>query len=193
MANRSIHDILNHLPLPVFVLDDDPTVVAWNGGVEALYGQSRDDIIGSDEYLGRDGNGNPRPTTANNAIDNSDTVIDKTEDEWRERPWLDQVVVTGTRVIETTSGDTHHFRIFVVPVYEDGEVVGAVEYLKDRIGEIVAHVEDIQTQTDHTTTTVTETDETIDEAVESVEDALSALEEVATLVDEITTNRSRPR
>ncbi|RQG99420.1 methyl-accepting chemotaxis protein [Natrarchaeobius oligotrophus] len=131
-APLSIHDVLDVFPMPAFVLDATHTVVAWNAAIEALYGRPREQVLGTDEYVGRDEDGNPVPTLADKILESPRTVPDFDGAETYDSPYTDGHIYTGNATIQTASGDARHFRLIGVPVFRDDEVIGVVQQFEDR-------------------------------------------------------------
>ncbi|WP_340098655.1 methyl-accepting chemotaxis protein [Salinibaculum salinum] len=159
-----IHVLLDRLPMPVFALDADHTVVAWNKGMEALYGRSRQEELGSDDYVGRDENGNKVMTLADKVLDatdeTSDTQAAENIDNFEKQTsrYCDHDVYTGRATIKTASGEPRHFQLTAVPVVKDGETLGAIQHFEDR-------------------TDIVRSQETTENAVEKVTATLEAIGE----------------
>lgn len=49
-AHRQLQDIIEFLPDPTFVIDNDKKVIAWNRAIEEMTGVSKGDIIGKGDY-----------------------------------------------------------------------------------------------------------------------------------------------
>lgn len=131
-SQLDIHDVLDFLPIPVFILDADHTVVAWNTAIERLYGRRRQEVLGSDEYVGRDENGRPVPTLADKILESPQTVPDFSDAEAYDSPYTDGPIYTGTATIQTASGEPRHFRLIGVPMFSDEELIGVVQQFEDR-------------------------------------------------------------
>ena len=131
LGGLSIHDALDLVPMPVFVLDRNHTVVAWNYGVAELYGRSRDEVLGTTEYVGRDEDGNPQPTLADRVLEAGGDVPGG-DAEREDVPWLEGEAIKEPHWVGTSDGEARYFRIIAVPVFEGDELIGVVECFEDR-------------------------------------------------------------
>ena len=57
------------LPIPVYALDDEHTVILWSERPRALLGLSREEMLGSDELFGQNAEGDQTKTLANRVVD----------------------------------------------------------------------------------------------------------------------------
>lgn len=62
------------LPIPVYALDDEHTVILWSEGLKALLGLSREEMLGSDELFGQNAEGDQTKTLANRVVDADEGV-----------------------------------------------------------------------------------------------------------------------
>lgn len=131
LRHLSIQGAFDYVPMPVFALDRSHTVVAWNYGVAELYGRPREEVLGTTEYVGRDEDGNPQPTLADRVLESGGSVPEG-EAEREDIPWLAGEAITEPSWVGTASGEARYFRIVVVPIFDDDELVGVLECFEDR-------------------------------------------------------------
>jgi methyl-accepting chemotaxis protein len=122
--------LIDGVGMPVFVLDREGTIVAWNHSIEQLTGNGDDAAIGSREpstVFYPDG----RETEML-----AQTVLDAPESAG-ERPGIDlddaELSLYATEETMTDRwGETRHLEHTSMPLYEDGEFVAVIQAIRDR-------------------------------------------------------------
>ncbi|MFB6081637.1 MAG: PAS domain S-box protein [Halanaeroarchaeum sp.] len=120
--------ILDRVPIPVFALDADHSVVYWNDAVESLTGRSAAAVAAGDDphdpfY------DDERPVLANMVVDGADeAALDEWYDDWEQSPYSPDGYV----------GEGHFpgvgmwLQFAVNPITDaSGETIGAIEALHD--------------------------------------------------------------
>ncbi|MEF8856699.1 MAG: methyl-accepting chemotaxis protein, partial [Haloplanus sp.] len=126
--------LIDGVGMPVFVLSPDGAVAAWNHSIERLTGNGDAAAIGS-----------TRPSTVfypdgRETEMLAQTVLDAPEsaDEY-EGIELEDETLSLYAMEETMTdrrGEIRHLRHTSMPLYEDGEFVGAIQAIRDRTAEV---------------------------------------------------------
>jgi methyl-accepting chemotaxis protein len=122
--------LIDGVGMPVFVLDRDGAIAAWNHSIEQLTGNGDDAAIGA-----------TRPSTvfypdgretemlAQRVLDAPESADDHPNVEL-EDPELSLYATEET--ITDRRGETRHLRHTSMPLYEDGEFVAVIQAIRDR-------------------------------------------------------------
>ena len=127
--------LLDGVGAPIFALDADHEVVAWNGPLEALTGVPAADALGSEhasEAFYPDGR--RAKTLADKVLDAPDTA-DREFGLDRAEGCADLYADTST--MTDRHGVDRHIYFTATPIRRNGEVVGVVETVHDRTDEVV--------------------------------------------------------
>ncbi|AZH27112.1 methyl-accepting chemotaxis protein [Haloplanus aerogenes] len=126
--------LIDGVGMPVFVLGPEGAVVAWNHSIEQLTGNGDDAAIGS-----------TRPSTVfypdgRETEMLAQTVLDAPASaDDRDGVELEDETLSLYAMEETMTdrqGETRHLRHTSMPLYEDGEFVGAIQAIRDRTAEV---------------------------------------------------------
>jgi two-component system, cell cycle sensor histidine kinase and response regulator CckA len=130
LAERQyLTDIIDSLPDPTFIIDNDQRVVVWNRAAEAMTGVQRNDLIGKGDYAyAVPFYGEPRPIL----ID----LVNISEKE-RERSYtnvkrIDDKIYAETFIQTLNDGEGVYLWGVAAPLYnQTGLRIGAIEVIKD--------------------------------------------------------------
>ena len=135
--------LLDGVGMPVFMLDADGEVVAWNHSLEQLTGVSAEQAIGSRSvstvfYP----DGHQRQTLAETVLASPETA-DRTDGLTLEDEALS--LYAEEESLTDRYGTDRHFRYTSMPIYEDGDLVAVVQTVRDRTEEVRRHrdIEDL--------------------------------------------------
>jgi len=126
--------LIDGVGMPVFVLDRQGAVAAWNHSIERLTGNGDDAAIGS-----------TRPSTVfypdgRETEMLAQTVLDAPEsaDEHEGIELADEELslYATEEAMTDRQGETRHFRHTSMPLYEDGEFVAVIQAIHDRTAEV---------------------------------------------------------
>ncbi len=125
-----LSQVLDGVGAPMFMLDANHEIVAWNGPIASLTAVSAADALGmahASEAFYPDGR---RAKTL------ADKVLEAPESADREfgltRVSADSHLYEGESTMTDRTGVERHIRFTAMPIYEGDEVVGAVETVHDR-------------------------------------------------------------
>jgi len=126
--------LLDGMGSPVFMLDRDGEIVAWNSAIEELTGASAEEAVGHEhasEMFYPDGR--RAQTLADKVLEHPKSVHEEfgvdLEDE---SMWL----YADTSVMTDQHGVDRDIYFTAMPLYEDGELVAVVETVRDRTEQI---------------------------------------------------------
>lgn len=128
-AHQRVEDILEFLPDPVFVLDTEGRVTAWNRAMEELTGTKKEDIIGKGDYACAVAfYHQKRPVLADYILHRDETVLFRYNN-----PDIDGDRVTvDVQTLHPVKKTRIWFWIKAAPIYNlDGEIIGVIETLRD--------------------------------------------------------------
>jgi len=126
--------LLDGIGSPVFMLDADGEIVAWNSAIEDLTGASAEEARGhghASEMFYPDGR--RAQTLADKVIEHPKSAHEEFDVELEDRStWLycDESVMTDQH------GDDRNIYFTAMPLYEDGELVAVIETVRDRTDQI---------------------------------------------------------
>nr|WP_049918874.1 methyl-accepting chemotaxis protein [Haloferax larsenii] len=127
--------LLNGVGTPVFMLDADNRVIAWNKPISELTGVSADEALGSEhvsELFYPDGR---RAKTL------ADKIIDapRNADEAYGLTFADesQYLYEDSSTMVDRNGDERHISFSARPLFEGDELVGVIETIHDRTEEVI--------------------------------------------------------
>ncbi len=129
--SADLSTILDALPVPTYALDDENTVVEWGSGLETLLGLSADEMIGTDEYFGRDADGNRIKTLANRVVEDPHGADTHEGTDRVESEYTDSEVYESALWLENDAGERRFIRFQAMPIFEDGEFEGVVQLCQD--------------------------------------------------------------
>lgn len=123
--------VFDALPIPAYALDADQTVVEWSEGLEPLLGLTKEEMIGVDEYFGRDEEGNRIKTLANRVVEDP-LEADKQERTTRvDSEYTDTPVYESVHWLTNDAGEERFIRFNAMPLFAEGEFVGVVQLCRD--------------------------------------------------------------
>jgi len=126
-ARQSFEAIIDFLPDPTFVIDNDKKVVAWNRAIEEITGISKKDILnhGDDEYSIPFW-GEARKTFINYIIDRQDVITDQYENLKKNNDGL-----TAEVFLPDFLGGKYLW-LKASPLYDqEKNIIGAIESIRD--------------------------------------------------------------
>ena len=126
--------LIDGVGMPVFILDRDGAIAAWNHSIEELTGNGDDAAIGSTApstvfYP----DGRTREMLAETVLDNPESADE------RDGVELEDGTLSLYATDETLTdrwGNTRHVRHTSMPLYEDGEFVAVIQAIRDRTQEV---------------------------------------------------------
>jgi len=145
--------VLDTLPIPAYVLDSDHTVIHWSDGLEPLLGLSREEMLGSDEFFGRNDEGNRIKTLANKVVDDPREAQRKERVERVDSPYTDVPVYESKLWLRNDAGERRFIRFNAMPIFEGETLQGVVQLCRDET--------DRQRRQEHTEALVEEVIETM--------------------------------
>jgi PAS domain S-box-containing protein len=128
-AHQRLEDILEFLPDPVFVLDTEGTVTAWNRAMEELTGTKKEDIIGCGDYACAVAfYHQKRPVLADYILHRDETVLFRYNN-----PDIDGDRVTvDVQTLHPVTKQRIWLWIKAAPIYNlNGDIIGVIETLRD--------------------------------------------------------------
>ena len=126
--------LIDGVGMPVFILDNDGAIAAWNHSIEELTGNGDDVAIGSTAPStvfypdGRD-----REMLAQTVLESPDSA------DQRDGVVLEDEELSLYATDETLTdrwGDTRHVRHTSMPLYEKGEFVAVIQAIRERTAEV---------------------------------------------------------
>ncbi|MFB6102411.1 MAG: methyl-accepting chemotaxis protein [Haloplanus sp.] len=126
--------LIDGVGMPVFILNREGEVVAWNHSIERLTGNGDDVAIGTTQpskvfYP----DGRETEMLAQTVLDAPDSA-DRRPDVELEDAELSLYATEET--LTDRRGETRHFRHTSMPLYEDGEFVAVIQAIRDRTAEV---------------------------------------------------------
>lgn len=123
--------ILDSIPVPTYMLDNNQQVVEWSEGLEPLLGLSKSEMIGHDELFGRDENGDLIKTVSNYVVDNPTNADKHDHIDLVESEYTDELAYESTTWLLNDAGEERFIRFTAVPLYRNDEFVGAFQLCQD--------------------------------------------------------------
>ncbi|MEF8892510.1 methyl-accepting chemotaxis protein [Halodesulfurarchaeum sp.] len=123
--------IIDALPIPTYVLDDEHTVIEWSEGLEPLLGLSKEEMIGVDEYFGRDEEGNRVKALANRVVEDPFEADKQNRCERVDSRYTDAPVYESVHWLENDAGEERFIRFQAVPLYDDEDLKGVIQLCHD--------------------------------------------------------------
>ena len=126
--------LIDGVGMPVFILDRDGAIAAWNHSIEELTGNGDDVAIGSTApstvfYP----DGREREMLAQTVLDAPESADERSDVELEDEAL--SLYATDERLTDRW-GNTRHFRHTSMPLYEDGEFVAVIQAIRDRTDEV---------------------------------------------------------
>ena len=133
------HDVVHHVGTPLFVLDPDGEILAWNESLENLTGVSEAEAQSMEmASMAFYPDGRRGKTLADKVLDAPERTHEKYD-----VPKVESVAYTLYRdrsVMQDQHGDDRHISFSAAPLYDDaGNLVGVVEMVQDRTDEAERH------------------------------------------------------
>ncbi|ADN35874.1 multi-sensor signal transduction histidine kinase [Methanolacinia petrolearia DSM 11571] len=127
-AEQKLDDIIEFLPDPIFLIDTDKRVIAWNRAMEKVAGIPKDDIVGKgDSAYSEAIYGNKKPVLIDAVI--SGDILDS---RYKNLKKEGDTVSAEIHFDSENEKDITDFRVTASPFYDtNGKVIGAVEYIHD--------------------------------------------------------------
>jgi methyl-accepting chemotaxis protein len=122
--------LIDGVGMPVFVLDRDGAIAAWNHSIEQLTGNGDDVAIGSTEpstvfYP----DGRETEMLAQTVLGAPESADERPDIELED---ADLSLYATDETVTDRWGETRHFRHTSMPLYEDGEFVAVIQAIRDR-------------------------------------------------------------
>ena len=129
--DAELETVIDALPIPTYALDDQQTVVEWSEGLEPLLGLSKEEMIGTDEYFGRDEDGNVIKTLANRVVEDPLSADNQERTTRVESEYTDGPVYESVHWLQNDAGEERFIRFNAMPLFEDDEFKGVVQLCRD--------------------------------------------------------------
>jgi len=126
-----LETIVDALPIPAYALDAEDTVVEWSEGLEPLLGLSKEEMIGVDEYFGRDEEGNRIKTLANRIVEDPLEAHKQERTDRVNSQYTDNPVYESVHWLENDAGEERFIRFQAMPLFEDDELKGVFQLCRD--------------------------------------------------------------
>lgn len=128
-----IHELLDVVPTPMYALDSTHTVIAWSSGLEPLLGLSREEMLGTSEFFGRNEEGERIKTLSNKVVEAPQTAHERHEDIERvESEYTNAPAYRNTVEIKNDLGEDRYIQFTASPIYRGDELVAVVQLCQDR-------------------------------------------------------------
>ena len=132
--------LLDSIGVPVFMLDADHEVIAWNRAIEGLTEVDRESALGIEhvsEAFYPDGR--RAQTLADKIVDAPRTADEEFGVPRAETGNDDTIMYSDTSTMVTADGVERHISFSATPVFRDGELVAVVEIIQDRTNDVRRH------------------------------------------------------
>lgn len=128
-AHQRLEDILEFLPDPVFVLDTESRVTAWNRAMTELTGVTKEEIIGEGDYAYAHAfYHQKRPVLADYILHHDESVLYR----YNNPETSDNVVTVDVQTFHPVTKNRIWLWIKAAPIYGlSGEIIGVIETLRD--------------------------------------------------------------
>lgn len=126
-----LETVLDSIPIPTYGLDAQQTVVEWSDGLEPLLGLSKEEMIGTDEYFGRDENGNVIKTLANKVVENPLEAGKLDRVTQVDSIYTDKPVYESALWLQNDAGEDRFIRFNAIPLFENGDFEGVIQLCHD--------------------------------------------------------------
>ncbi|MDD3710754.1 MAG: PAS domain S-box protein [Methanothrix sp.] len=128
-ATKQLLDIIDFLPDPTFVIDQERKVIAWNRAIEEMTGVSKEEIVGEGDYAyGEVFYGMKRPIL----IDMIFSRDEELESHYHHVKREGETLFAEAYVIPPRTGKGFYVWGTASPLFDgDGETVGAIESIRD--------------------------------------------------------------
>ncbi len=126
--NQDLLDIIEFLPDPTFVIDDEGRVIAWNKAIELVTDVSKDEIVGKGDYVySVPFYGEKRPMLIDFVLLDEQEIEAKYDYVHREGNCL-----IGEIFLDDFNGKGTYFFGKASPLYDgEGNIVGSIETIRD--------------------------------------------------------------
>jgi len=192
-VNIAATALLNTLPQPAFLLDDQHRVAGWNREMELLTGVDRSNVLGEDDVGRFFADGRDR-TLADAVVENPDSAD---QDADVERSSRDQTAYEIERELENADGETLHVHCVATLIYQHDAFQGVVQLVQDNttvirkheaMSELVAEVTETADELEDGNLSArvhfTDEQDVLDEEVLEIVDAINAIaDSTQTIVD----------
>ena len=147
IEETTMKEVFDAIPHPVFLVDDEHTLLEYNVGINRLLGVDDDHRA----FLGGDNretiaaatysDGSRHNSLVDKVVENPRDAeahwdIENVTDEYSE--YTDHIVYEDTSVSTNTDGEETHIRFLAVPYFDDdGELKGVFELVEDRSEEVI--------------------------------------------------------
>ena len=128
-TSQKLQNIIDFIPDPTFVIDNQGKVIAWNHAIEDLTGTSASSIIGlGDHSYALPIYGNKRPILVDFIFENADEVKDK----YRFLKRDGKKIIAETYVKKMRERENIYLWAVAAPLYDSyGNLTGAIESIRD--------------------------------------------------------------
>ncbi|MDD1677944.1 MAG: PAS domain S-box protein [Methanomicrobiales archaeon] len=129
LNKQKLQEVIDFLPDPTFVIDNDKKVIGWNQAMEELTGVAASEMIGKGDYTyATPFYGNSRPLLVD-LIDKSEEEIQK---DYPEAHKVKDSVFTQVYVPQLSHGQGAYVWAKASPLYDqEGRPIGAIETIRD--------------------------------------------------------------
>ncbi|KAB1187151.1 MULTISPECIES: methyl-accepting chemotaxis protein [Haloferax] len=166
--------LLDGVGLPAFVLDEAGRVAAWNSGVEALTGTTAHAALGH-RNLGELMYNDPSSKALAQTVLKHPKGADEVDGVELDDP--DRLLYAKEETFADARGADCHARHTAMPLYEDGELVGVLQTVRNRTEEVERHRE--------VTSLVDEVETTLRELSRGNLDARATIDESGVVDDQL--------
>lgn len=127
----NIEAVIDALPAPVYVLDSENTVTHWSHGLESLLGLTAEEMLGTDEYFGRNDEGERIKTLSNHVVENPHRADDAEHIERIESEYISGTSYESSTWLLNDDGEERFVRFTATPVFEGEELQAVVQICTD--------------------------------------------------------------
>jgi methyl-accepting chemotaxis protein len=127
-------ELLDGIGMPVFMLDADGEVVAWNNAIEELTGRSSSDLVGTRGAAdAMYADGNQSMTLAEQVLEAPDSADSEFGVSRADREY---VLYEDSGSMVTRAGDEHEIEFSARPIFDQGELIAVVQTVNDRTEDV---------------------------------------------------------
>ncbi|WP_232701709.1 methyl-accepting chemotaxis protein [Halobacterium wangiae] len=127
-------ELLDGIGMPVFMLDADGEVVAWNNALEELTGCSASEAVGTTDACDAIyADGSRSMTLAEQVLEAPNSAEMEFDVSRADREY---VLYEDSGTMVTRAGDKHEIEFSARPIFDDGELIAVVQTVNDRTEDV---------------------------------------------------------